>query len=80
MVRKFLSYQKFSGKMKRSAIPLQPILVKQPFAQWELDVIGPINPESSKGHVYIITTTNCIHYHHHRLFYKVTGRNGIKKG
>jgi hypothetical protein len=43
--------------MKRSAMPLQPILVEEPFSQWGLDVIGPINPKSSKGHVYILTAT-----------------------
>jgi hypothetical protein len=43
--------------MKRFAMPLQPISVEQPFAQWGLDVIGLINPKSSKGHLYILTTT-----------------------
>jgi hypothetical protein len=32
--------------------------VEEPFAQLGLDVIGPINPKSSKIHVYIITTTD----------------------
>jgi len=35
---------------------LQPIIVEQPFSQWGLDVIRPINPKSSKGHMYILTT------------------------
>jgi hypothetical protein len=48
MVRKCLSCQKFSGKMKRYAMPLQPILVEEPFSQWGLDIIGTINPKSSK--------------------------------
>jgi hypothetical protein len=39
--------------MKKSAMPLQPISVEQPFSQWGLDVIGPINPKSSKGNTYI---------------------------
>jgi hypothetical protein len=58
MIQKCLPCQKFSGKMKRDAIPLQSITVEEPFAQWGLDVIGPINPKSSKGHAYIITTTD----------------------
>jgi hypothetical protein len=48
----------FSGKMKKGVMPLQPIVVEQPFSQWGLDVIGTINLKSSKGHMYIITTTD----------------------
>jgi hypothetical protein len=44
--------------MKRSMMPLQPIIVEQPFSQWGLDVVGPINPKSSKGHMYILTATD----------------------
>jgi hypothetical protein len=33
-------------------------MVEKPFSQWGLDVIGPINPKSRKGHAYIITTTD----------------------
>jgi hypothetical protein len=58
MVRRCIPCQQFSGKMKRSAMPLQPISVEQPFTQWGLDFIGPINPKSSKGHTYILTATD----------------------
>jgi hypothetical protein len=44
--------------MKRVAMPLQTAMVEKPFSQWGLDVIGLINPKSSKGHSYIITTTD----------------------
>jgi hypothetical protein len=37
---------------------LQPIFVEKPFSQWGLDVIGTINPKSSKGHTYILTATD----------------------
>jgi hypothetical protein len=57
-IRKCVSCQQFSGKMKRSAMSLQPIIVEQPFSQWGLDVVGPINPKSSKGHMYILTATD----------------------
>jgi hypothetical protein len=50
--------KKFSGKMKREAIPLNPMSIEEPFAQWGLDVIGPINPKSNKGHSYILTATD----------------------
>jgi hypothetical protein len=58
MIRKCLPCQKFSGKMKREAMPLKPISVEEPFTQWGLDVIGPINPKSSKGNSYILTATD----------------------
>jgi hypothetical protein len=44
--------------MKRSTMHLQPIIVEQPFSQWGLDVVGKINPKSSKGHMYILTATD----------------------
>jgi hypothetical protein len=44
--------------MKRSAMLLQTIIVEQPFSQWVLDVVDPINPKSSKGHMYILTATD----------------------
>jgi hypothetical protein len=44
--------------MKRDAMPLQSIIVEQPFAQWALYVIGLINPKLSKGYGYIINVTD----------------------
>ena len=44
--------------MKRDAMSLQPISVEEPFSPWVLDVVGPINPKSSKFHLYILTTTD----------------------
>jgi hypothetical protein len=58
MIQKCLSCQKNSGKMKRETMPLQSISVEEPFAQWGLDVIGPINPKYSKGNSYILTATD----------------------
>jgi hypothetical protein len=43
--------------MKIYVMPLQPIIVEQPFSQWGLDVFRPINLKSSKGHMYILTST-----------------------
>ena len=48
----------FSRKQKLSALPLHPIQVDQPFAQWGLDFIGPINPPSSSGHKWILAATD----------------------
>jgi hypothetical protein len=32
--------------------------LKRPFEQWGIDIIGEINPHSSKQHKYILTTTD----------------------
>ena len=47
-----------AGRERRHAFPLQPITIENPFKQWGLDVVGEINPSSSKLHKYILTTTN----------------------
>jgi len=44
--------------MKRATMPLHSITLEEKFAQWGLDVIGPINPKNSKDHAYIIPVTN----------------------
>ena len=58
-ISKCSTCQKFSRWMKRTMIPLQPILVDALFMQWGLDVIGPNNPKSSQGHAYLL---NAIDY------------------
>jgi hypothetical protein len=50
--------QKFAGKERLSAMPLQPVLPDFPFSKWGLDFIGSINPPSSTGKVFILTATN----------------------
>eukprot|EP00253_Pinus_taeda_P004694 PITA_04694 len=54
-VRKCLNCQTSSGRQQKSAFPLQPVNIEQPFEQWGLDIIGEINPPSSKQHKYILT-------------------------
>jgi hypothetical protein len=39
-------------------MPLQPVLPYFPFFKWGLDFIGPINPPSSVGNIFILTTTD----------------------
>jgi hypothetical protein len=39
-------------------MPLQPVLLDFPFSKWSLDFTGPINPPSSAGHIFILTTTD----------------------
>jgi hypothetical protein len=43
---------------KKASIPLQLITISIPFEQWGIDIIGEINPHSSKQHRYILTTTD----------------------
>jgi hypothetical protein len=56
MAHKCVTCQKVAGKVKKLAFPLQPVTIDQPFQQWGLDVIGPINLASSLQHKYILTT------------------------
>lgn len=48
----------FSRNQRLAALPLHPIQVYQPFSQWGLDFIGPINPPSSYGHKWVLAATN----------------------
>lgn len=36
-------------------LPLNPVVIEEPFQQWAFDFIGPVNPTSSAGHIYILT-------------------------
>jgi hypothetical protein len=49
--------QKFAGKERLSSMSLQPVLLEFPFSKWGLDFIGPINPPSLVGQVFILTAT-----------------------
>ncbi|XP_059066425.1 uncharacterized protein LOC131857734 [Cryptomeria japonica] len=46
----------FYGKPQLAALPLRPMVVDEPFKQWGIDFVGPIDPHSSAGHMYILTT------------------------
>jgi hypothetical protein len=50
--------QEFAGKEHLSSMHLQPVLPDFPFSKWGLDFIGPINPLSSVGQVFILTSTD----------------------
>jgi hypothetical protein len=50
--------QKFDGKECLSAMPLQLVLSDFSFSKWGLDFIGPINPSSSTGKIFILTATD----------------------
>ena len=38
--------------------PLHPTVASWPFEAWGLDVIGPLTPKYSAGHLYILVTTD----------------------
>jgi len=57
-VRKCQTCQTTSRRQRKSAFPLQPVNIEQPFEQWGLDIIGEITPHSSKQHRYILTATD----------------------
>jgi hypothetical protein len=44
--------------MKKYAMSLQPITIEQPFSKWGIDVARPINPKSTKCHMYILIATD----------------------
>ena len=56
--RKCKVCQTVAGRERKATFPLQPVNIQQPFEQWGLDIIGEINPNSSKQHKYILTATN----------------------
>lgn len=49
---------KFTGKPQLVALPLKPIVIDEPFQQWGLDFIRPINLSSSARHTHILNATN----------------------
>ena len=57
-VRRYEECQKSSGREKRLAFLLKPIIVETPFQQWRIDVIGEIHLSSSCQHKYIIAATD----------------------
>ena len=46
--RKCQECQRVEGRLKKAALPLQPVIVEIPFQQWVLDVVGLITPASSQ--------------------------------
>ncbi|XP_057824068.2 uncharacterized protein LOC131036238 [Cryptomeria japonica] len=48
----------FTSKPQLVALPLRPVVIEEPFTQWGLDFIGPLNPSSSVRHTHILTATD----------------------
>jgi hypothetical protein len=47
--------QKEVRREQNASFPQQSLAVEEPFEEWGLDIIGEINPHSSKQHRYILT-------------------------
>jgi len=56
LCHKCIVCQKAAGQAKKETFPLQHVTIDSPFQQWDLYIIGTINPSSSQKHKYIITT------------------------
>jgi hypothetical protein len=51
-------YQKFGNIQRVPASALNPIIKPWPFRGWGIDLIGQINPPSSKGHKFVLLATD----------------------
>jgi hypothetical protein len=50
--------QKFGNIQRVPTSALNPIIKSWPFRGWGIDLIGQINPPSSKGHKFVLLATN----------------------
>jgi hypothetical protein len=50
--------QKFGNVQRVPALALNPIIKPWPFRGWGIDLIGQINPPSSKGHKFVLLATD----------------------
>lgn len=57
-VKKCLQCQKNSNLIRAPAQEVQNQTSPWPFTKWGLDIIDKISPPSSKGHIFMITTTD----------------------
>jgi hypothetical protein len=52
------SCQRFEGKQRLPALPLDPVVIEAPFQKWGLDFIGQIPQVSSAGHSWLLAATD----------------------
>lgn len=45
----------FKGKPQLVALPLRHVVIEEPFNQWGMDFVGPLNTSSSVVHTHILT-------------------------
>lgn len=58
LVRECKQCQYYTGRGRKATMPLRPVMVEEPFAQWGLDFIRMINPLNSIKHKWILTATD----------------------
>ena len=58
MARSCHNCQVHGGFKHRTPVPLHPTIPSWPFDAWGINVIGPINPPSSRGHRFILDATD----------------------
>ncbi len=46
--------QIYSSQIHSPPNQLHPISTQWPFSMWDIDVIGPVSPKASNGHVFIL--------------------------
>ena len=57
--KQYHAYQIHGDFIHQEPSQLHPTSSSQPFDMWDMDVIEPISPPSSKGHRFILTITDC---------------------
>ena len=58
MVRRCLGCQKFANKPHAPASELKTIPLAWPFAQWGLDMVGPLRKSSPGGHTHLLVAVD----------------------
>jgi len=57
-VRRCKACQIYANFIHQPPELLHPVVASWPFEAWRIDVVGPINPPSAKGHRFILTITD----------------------
>ena len=74
-VHSFHIYQTSANRERHSAMSLQPVYEIRPFAKWELDFIGLVNPPSSTRHAFIFTAIDyCTQWTKEKTFINCTAK------
>jgi len=55
---KCVIFQTCADKQRKLANLLKPVIIDEPFQQWDVDVISEINPHLLMQHRYILSATN----------------------
>ena len=70
-------FQVNAGKERIPAFPSHLVIVENLFEQWGLDIVGEINPNYSKLHKYILTTTDYFTRWTEAIYLKIVNDNEV---